>query len=60
MRRSFRNAALDADRIGVAVAGTTVTLTGTARSWAERRQAEIAAWRSPHVTAVEDHVVVDA
>ncbi|WP_416395340.1 MULTISPECIES: BON domain-containing protein [unclassified Curtobacterium] len=61
IRAAFiRNAALDADRIGVAVAGTTVTLTGTARSWAERRQAEIAAWRSPHVTAVEDHVAVDA
>jgi osmotically-inducible protein OsmY len=61
IRQAFvRNAGLDADRIDVAVDGTTVTLTGTARTWAERRQAEIAAWRSPHVTAVEDHVVVDA
>ncbi|MFJ7288604.1 BON domain-containing protein [Curtobacterium sp. NPDC098951] len=61
IRQAFvRNAELDADRIDVAVDGTTVTLTGTARTWAERRQAEIAAWRSPHVTAVEDHVVVGA
>lgn len=61
IRQAFvRNAGLDAERIDVAVDGTTVTLTGTARTWAERQQAEIAAWRSPHVTAVEDHVVVDA
>jgi osmotically-inducible protein OsmY len=54
-----RNAELDADRIQVGVVGTTVTLSGSARTWAERRQAEIAAWRSPHVTEVEDRVVVE-
>jgi osmotically-inducible protein OsmY len=61
IRQAFvRNAELDADRIAATVHGTTVTLTGRARTWAERRQAEIAAWRSPHVLDVDDQVVVDA
>ena len=60
IRQAFvRHAELDADRIDVAVAGTIVTLTGHARTWAERRQAEVAAWRSPHVTEVDDRIVVD-
>lgn len=56
----LRNAQLDADAIGVSVAGDKVTLTGTVRSWAERRQADLVAWSSPHVGEVYNHIVVRA
>lgn len=55
-----RNAALDAQTIEAVVAGTTVTLTGTTRSWAEKQQAGLAAWSSPHVTNVVNHIAVRA
>lgn len=51
-----RNATLDANRLEVAVAGTIVTLTGKVRSYVERKQAEAAAWASPHVTEVHNDV----
>jgi len=54
----LRNAQLDADAIEVTVAGDKVTLSGTARSWAARRQADLIAWSSPHVTEVYNHIVV--
>ena len=54
----LRNAQLNAKSIEVAAAGDTVTLSGTVHSWAERRQADIAAWSSPHVTEVYNHIIV--
>lgn len=54
----LRNAQLDPDHITVAVAGTTATLTGSVRSWAEKRQAGQAAWASPHITEVENGIRV--
>jgi osmotically-inducible protein OsmY len=51
-----RNATVDANRLEVAVAGTIVTLTGKVRSYVERKQAEAAAWASPHVTDVHNDV----
>ncbi|MCV7229576.1 BON domain-containing protein [Mycolicibacterium komossense] len=53
-----RNAQLDADTITVVVSGNEVTLTGTVASWAEKREAERAAWASPHVSAVHDRISV--
>ncbi len=53
-----RNAQLDADTITVAATGNQVTLTGTVRSWAEKREAERAAWASPHVSDVHDEIKV--
>lgn len=53
-----RNAQLDADAIKVIAAGDTVTLSGTVRSWAERRQADLAAWSSPHVGVVYNQITV--
>ncbi|GAA5198264.1 BON domain-containing protein [Arthrobacter gyeryongensis] len=53
-----RQAALDADRIVVAVDGTEVTLTGRVASWNERRAAGKAAWSSPHVSAVHNQLDV--
>jgi osmotically-inducible protein OsmY len=54
----IRNALLDAKAITVSVAGDRVTLSGTVRSWAERRQADLAAWSSPDVSEVYNHIVV--
>ncbi|MDQ0210419.1 hypothetical protein BMF89_01395 [Arthrobacter sp. SRS-W-1-2016] len=53
-----RQAALDADRIVVAVDGTEVTLTGRVASWNERKAAGKAAWSSPHVSAVHNQLDV--
>lgn len=53
-----RNAQLDAKAIDVTVSGNTVTLTGTVQSWAEKHQAAMAAWASPHVIAVENYIDV--
>lgn len=53
-----RNALLDANRITVGVDGTTITLTGTVQSWAEKQQACAAAWSSPHATEVVDRLTV--
>lgn len=53
-----RNAELDARRIMVDANGSKVTLRGTVRAWAEREEAERAAWRAPGVTEVEDLISV--
>ena len=53
-----RNAELDARRINVAASDGTVLLTGHVRSWAERREAERAAWAAPGVKAVDDRLTV--
>ena len=53
-----RQAELDAARIEVEAHDGTVTLRGAVHSWAERRQAENAAWAAPGVTRVEDRIAV--
>jgi osmotically-inducible protein OsmY len=53
-----RNAALDAHHITVESSGGEVTLRGVVRSWAEREQAEHAAWAAPGVTSVDDQITI--
>jgi osmotically-inducible protein OsmY len=53
-----RSADVDAAKVQVAAADGTVTLTGNVRSWAERQDAERAAWSAPGVTKVVDEIAV--
>ena len=53
-----RNAEINADRISVTASGGEVILSGTARSWAERQEAESVAWRAPGVTKVKNRITV--
>jgi osmotically-inducible protein OsmY len=53
-----RSAQLDANRISVETEGSKVILSGTVRSWAEREEAEMAAWAAPGVTQVENKIKV--
>jgi osmotically-inducible protein OsmY len=53
-----RTAQLDARRISVDVQGAKVVLNGTVRSWAEREEAERAAWLAPGVVQVDNRVQV--
>lgn len=55
-----RSAELDASRITVEANGGEVILRGTVRSWAERQEAERAAWAAPGVTRVDNRVAVVA
>ncbi len=53
-----RHAELDSKKINVDATDGGVTLRGSVRSWAERRDAEDAAWSAPGVTRVKDELLV--
>jgi osmotically-inducible protein OsmY len=53
-----RNAEIDANSITVEALGSEVILRGSVRSWAERREAERAAWAAPGVTAVDNRITI--
>lgn len=54
-----RSATIDANRLSVESRGDLVKLSGTVRSWAERADAERAAWSAPGVREVDNRIVVD-
>jgi osmotically-inducible protein OsmY len=59
IERTFqRQAALDAASISIEVKGAEIELHGQVRSWAERYEAERAAWSAPGVATVRDHITV--
>jgi len=53
-----RSAEIDARRVSVAAHDGQVILTGHVRSWAERQEAERAAWAAPGVTLVDDRITI--
>ena len=53
-----RDATLDAEKIQVSADGSTVTLSGTVRSWTEADEAETAAWAAPGVSTVVSKLTV--
>ena len=54
-----RSATVDASNIVLEIHGSRVTLAGKVRTWAERKDAEAAAWLSPGVMVVDNKIGVD-
>jgi len=54
-----RNALLDARRVKIETHGSKVILRGSVRSWAERGQAQWAAWSAPGVSEVANHIIIN-
>jgi len=55
-----RSAEVDAKRVTVEAREGEVVLKGTVRSWAERQEAERAAWSAPGVKKVDDRITISA
>lgn len=59
IREAFhRSATIDSNNIDIINNGNKVTLTGSVRSYAEKQDAEKAAWNAPGVTAIDNKLEV--
>jgi osmotically-inducible protein OsmY len=54
-----RSAQLDAEKIQVDVEGSKAILRGSVRSWAEKQEAEHAAWSAPGIMEVENRITTE-
>jgi osmotically-inducible protein OsmY len=59
VRALHHDADIDSRGLNVVVSGSTVTLTGTVRSWHERDSAERAAMHAPGITHVDNLIAVE-
>lgn len=56
----LRSATLDSEKIEVEIRGNKAIITGKVRSWAEKQEAENAAWNAHGITSVENKLTVEA
>ena len=55
-----RSATLDAGRIDIEIQGNKAILSGRVRSWAEKNDAENAAWKAQGITSIENKLIIDS
>jgi osmotically-inducible protein OsmY len=60
IEQAFRRAATDIKNISVEVEGSKVVLKGTVRSFAEKEEAERAAWSARGIAAVDNQIAVSS
>ena len=54
-----RSATVDAGKIDVEIRDNKAILSGRVRSWAEKNDAENAAWKAPGITSIENKLIID-
>lgn len=55
-----RSATIDSEKINITLEGTKVILSGKVRSFAEKKDAENAAWLAPGVNSIENKLEIDS
>jgi osmotically-inducible protein OsmY len=55
-----RSATVDSEKINITLDGTKVILSGKVRSFAEKKDAENAAWLAPGVNSIENKLEIDS